>query len=85
MPDLHLVILNIDPTWFATQSGSATGSLIRAGATALVRAVVAPGKIARMIIPRTRSRIFQHLQLQLQILIILLRLCTIENWRWCIR
>ena len=43
------------PTWFATQSGSATGSLIRAGATALVRAVVATGKIARMIIQEPGS------------------------------
>ena len=36
------------PTWFAIQSGSNTGSIIRAGAQAFVRARVATGKIAGM-------------------------------------
>ena len=38
------------PTWFALQSGSGTGALTFAGAKALVRSVVATGKIARMIV-----------------------------------
>ena len=36
------------PTWFAIQSGSNTGSIIRAGARAFVRARVATGKIPGM-------------------------------------